>query len=430
MFLPGHDLADGDKIRYKRPAGGVAIGNLVDSTTYEVAYVDGNRIQLRTVTPENGTPSNAIDLGSGATAGAIHSLEVLDHDNPSTVLRTIPFVPSRITGNGFVNDLTFDPTAGSAFNFDAFDAGTNPLGESILMPEHGLLDDQIVTYLADGATQAVGGLTIGTQYKIVVVDSDHIRLKTMSDGNVNLTSAGVGGEHAFDVERVVTRRDQAIGGLTDGDSYFVVRLDANTIRLSASPLDALDAEPVTLHRVASDSTQHALALIGDGKGVSITSTLKAKNISIGSSETAKLGFVARTVDRVYNGLGSVAGRLVGNTGSAKGSKPASKGGSSLYSVMAGISINDAKHDVSAIIGSSAVIQTYGDMKLDATITNKVSSRATGTSEVDNKKTTTDTTKKFSAGVAISYGNYENQANAEIESGQTLTLVVTWMSIAL
>ncbi len=88
----------------------------------------------------------------------------------------------------------------------------------------------------------------------------------------------------------------------------------------------------------------------------------------------------------------------------------------MYSVMAGISINHVQHDVSAIVGSSAIIKTNGDFQLDATLINKVSTRATGTSEINNQETTTDTTKKVSAGVAISYGDYKNHANAEIETG--------------
>ncbi len=324
MFLPSHDLAEGDKVRYKRNAGGTVIGNLTDSNTYEVVYVDGNHIKLRDVTPANQSPGNAIDLSSGATDGTTHSLEVLDHDNASTVVRTIAFVPSRVTGSGFVNDLTFDPTSGSAFNFAAYNPGNNPMGESILMPQHGLQDGQTVTYLADGATQAVGGLTIGTQYKVVVVDSDHIRLKTMANADVDLTSAGAGGVHAFDVERIATTGDRPIGGLVDGTSYYVVRLDANTVRLSQSPLDARDAEPVSLHRVIADSTQHALAKVGDVKGVAITSKMTAKNISIGASETAEQGRFNKLVDSFYNGLSNVAGRLQVIPAARKARRPQAK----------------------------------------------------------------------------------------------------------
>lgn len=110
--------------------------------------IDGNHIQLRTVTASGGTPAAALDLTAAAAAEVLHALEVLDDDSPSTVLRTISFTPARVATTSTL--INFDSTAQPTINTASVNPGTNPLGESIRLVGHGFTTGQIITYLANG----------------------------------------------------------------------------------------------------------------------------------------------------------------------------------------------------------------------------------------------------------------------------------------
>ncbi|MFO0942485.1 MAG: hypothetical protein U0930_17240 [Pirellulales bacterium] len=409
IFLPNHDLADGDLVRYTHSGLQASLNNLSLNSTYEVFRVDGNRIQLK-----NSNTHQTIDLSGGPAAEAQQSLEVLDHDSPSTVVRTINFTPVRI-GIAAV-DVTFDPTAEPTVNTSDYDSVNNPLGDSIRLVNHPFSNGQVIRYLANGQTSSVGGITVGDQYKVVYVDADHFRLTEMDNSPVDLTSAATGGQHSFEFDRQVTVQDKPIGGLVSEQTYFVVRIDANTIRFAETLDAAHEASPVQLHAVTIDSTFHKLSKEARDVGVSIVSTLDVKDAAHGSSVFHPKGEIDKVVDRIKSVFKKTP------AGAANASKLQGKqGAADLFSVSGGFSYNKASHTVNTTIGSTAEIESQGSLKIDANLKNKVSSRAFGVAQSGRPQTTRANApqRKFSAGVAVSIGDYSNSATTVINSGAQL-----------
>ena len=144
LYIPGHDLVTGSKVVYSSGAG-TAIGGLTSGSTYFIYRVDNNIVKLAT----NKEGTNILNLTALGTGN--HSLTTNQVD--------------------FVTD-------------------------TISIPSHGFSQGELVQYDSVGQT-AIGGLTSGNPYYVILVDGDNIKLaSTLELSNagtaVNLTTAGVG----------------------------------------------------------------------------------------------------------------------------------------------------------------------------------------------------------------------------------------------
>lgn len=132
---------------------------------------------------------------------------------------------------------------------------TNSNGNSLFIPNHGLLSNEPFQYSTGGGT-AIGGLTNSTTYFIDLISSTQFGLKaTVGGARINLTDYGATGtSHSLSYNRPranantisitthgLTNGDQviyddvggtAIGGLTDQATYYVLDALTNSFRLS------------------------------------------------------------------------------------------------------------------------------------------------------------------------------------------------------
>lgn len=138
-----HPFTTGDAVLYNN-GGGTTIGGLTNNTTYYVISTGANTIKLATTYANAvaGTPV-AIDLTSTGT-GAAHSLTA-DYSD-------YYLYPSDNFIISFVNDR-------------------------ITLPNHGFVTGEHVRYEVDGSG-FITGLTDGTDYYIIKVDDDTVRLAT------------------------------------------------------------------------------------------------------------------------------------------------------------------------------------------------------------------------------------------------------------
>ncbi|MEO1132958.1 MAG: hypothetical protein AAFX40_09665, partial [Cyanobacteria bacterium J06639_1] len=162
--------------------------------------------------------------------------------------------------------------------------------DTITVLGHGLeTGDEIVYelgYLGETAT-AVGGLTEGETYYAIVVNENTIALAASAaeamagvSSAIDLTSAGTGDLHNFrDEGRTVTVGDTEIAGLEEGTLVYVSVIDDNTIQLVETPQDAIKAVPLDLNASGLTGEEHALIEPDAAEGIAVTSTLKAKNSS-------------------------------------------------------------------------------------------------------------------------------------------------------
>lgn len=254
FFNQGHSFVTGQRIHYS--AGGSseqsnsAIGGLQnDSSQLYAIVLSSHELQLATSRELafTGQPINLVSRGAGT-----------------------PVQPHLFTGYGVDTE-----------------------NDWLVSPSHRLETGQQVVYDANGGSP-VGGLTDGSRYYIVVLDSNTVRLATSVDAatqsardplvgaHVPFTSAGTGTLHTLESTTIVREFDASrqnpivdldastlslaydwqtgqkvnyqtsggdpIGGLEDSEDYYIIKLDdaSNQIQLAKTNADALNANYVIL----------------------------------------------------------------------------------------------------------------------------------------------------------------------------------------
>ena len=97
-----------------------------------------------------------------------------------------------------------DDIASFTLTFDATDTGVVSIsGDTLTFNKHRFVNLQRVTY-TDGGGTAIGGLTDGTAYFIIKVDQNTIKLATSSSNAaagtaIDLTSGAAGGSHTLTI---------------------------------------------------------------------------------------------------------------------------------------------------------------------------------------------------------------------------------------
>ncbi|MBI1395302.1 MAG: LEPR-XLL domain-containing protein, partial [Betaproteobacteria bacterium] len=169
-----------------------------------------------------------------------------------------------IAGNGFTNNeaVTYrGPTIvkffGSAVNFDD---DTIPVPPSPTFND--LQTDDLVRYTATSVNGqpavALGGLTNGATYYVQRVDDHTIRLSLSSFFGayfpIDITHVAAADTSLHQLVRVngANKSDAPIAGLTEGQTYYVKVVDASTFQLAATPGGAA----IDLNAASASGTQY------------------------------------------------------------------------------------------------------------------------------------------------------------------------------
>jgi hypothetical protein len=262
---------------YNTGEGEVAV-SLVES------FTSGNTVHPTALDAENGTNAIAI-TPSGNSFHAfvpinyeiqnnlIHFTSPHGFENGEAIgFNLLSATPDLNTVNTYyvnkINDFSIGLIFSPAVNF------TTPTGRSVTdtirkivvnldlnsinIPSHGFSFNQPIQYSSGGGTE-IGGLTEGqTVFVAEVVDQNNFKLKNALDSAtpINLTSAGTGSSHSFIFLTVnfaqntlyipghnlvsgqsvlySTNGNTPVGGLVNGIKYFVIRENADSIRLATS----------------------------------------------------------------------------------------------------------------------------------------------------------------------------------------------------
>ncbi|MBD2198648.1 MULTISPECIES: DUF4347 domain-containing protein [Calothrix] len=242
-----HGFTTGQAVVYSSGSG-TAPNQLTSGNQYYVIVVDDYNFQLAT-TPEAAALGQKIDF-TGTGSGTAHTFNCYQQTSTTK---------------------SFNPTT----NIDI----ANP-NNTITITNHGLVNGQIVKY-SSGTETAIGGLTNGRGYFAIVVDKDTIKLaETYQEATfstptaIDLTTGATGTAHSFtygqdDDKITVTNHNfytgqivnysevtggKEIGGLKDR-GYFVIVVDANTIKLANTYQDAEDGIAINLDKSATGSLQ-------------------------------------------------------------------------------------------------------------------------------------------------------------------------------
>jgi hypothetical protein len=230
LNIPNHGFLEDQPIQYDT-GGGAPIEPLVNGATYYVAeIIDINNIRLK----------NALD-------------------SP---------LPIDFTAAGIGSDHSF------------IFLTVNTTENTLYILNHGLVSGQKVRYDNNGGT-SVPGVTQNTVYYVQKVDDSTIRLTTDPDNQniVNLTGVGTGTHslviqalnyvdniitlpsHGFlqgELVEYSSRGQTEIDGLTSSQTYYVIFIDGDNLKLAASADDAEDGIAIDFTDTPLGSGRHTL----------------------------------------------------------------------------------------------------------------------------------------------------------------------------
>ena len=182
-----------------------------------------------------------------------YSLTVdIDEDNSNILLPGSGASTEPLIVDGKIVAVTANPTDNSR----EFDATVDGVGLSygiIELPDHGYTTGEVVIYDPEG-NEAVGGLIPYRHYYVKVVDNNNIRLygnkstlTTVSprvffkSSAVNFASNSISiPNHGYITGDLVVYQNAVspLGGLIHRGTYYVIKIDNNTIKLASSLIDA------------------------------------------------------------------------------------------------------------------------------------------------------------------------------------------------
>lgn len=193
ITLPGHGYLQGELVQYDS-RGQTVISGLTTNTPYYVIFIDGDNIKLAD-TPEDAEEGIAIDLLASPSGVGRHTLTSLSQ-TPDGIYE-IASVP---TANTFTVAARGNvPVITKVFNpRSTIDLNIN----AFKVPSHGFLTGTEVTYNQGPAATDVGGLTDGENYYVVTINRDYFRLSTSAENaaagiTFDITGFGTGVAHEF-----------------------------------------------------------------------------------------------------------------------------------------------------------------------------------------------------------------------------------------
>jgi hypothetical protein len=200
ITLPSHGFLQGELVLYDAK-GQTVVNGLTTATPYYIIFIDQDNIKLAT-TPENaiaGTAVNITDTPAGVgrhtlqslskTPDGIYNITSLDEEDLTTF---------TVAAQGQVPEIvkSFNPRASMDLVQNAF-----------YIPSHGFLTGTKVTYDKGAAATVILGLTDLTDYYVVTINKDYLRLATSAEnaaaGTVlTVADYGTGVAHTFTTNQI------------------------------------------------------------------------------------------------------------------------------------------------------------------------------------------------------------------------------------
>ena len=277
----------------------IAISSLATADRFISAGYDSTSSSINGGTPfvlnvtTGGTTTNSISVSTATPQG------IVDAVNTADIGVTASLVDTGAATSQYKIVFTGTEGATNAFTFSAGGVGEtssivgtgdiSTADDTLTMASHGFVTGDILTYDADGGT-VIAGLADATAYHVIRVDDNTIKLAATSSNassgtQIDLTGTGndaqifVGATSASSstvtTSNVSTTAstltisghgyvtgDQitydassgtVLAGLTDGSTYFAIRVDDNTVKLATTAANAAAGTNITLTGTGNDS---------------------------------------------------------------------------------------------------------------------------------------------------------------------------------
>ena len=200
ITLPSHGFLSGELVLYDAK-GQTVVNGLTTATPYYIIFIDQDNIKLAT-TPENAIAGTAVDITDTPAGVGRHTLQSLSKtpDGIYNITSLNAGAPNTftVTAQGQVPNIvkTFNPRA-------AFDVPQN----AFVIPSHGFLTGTKVNYSKGAAATVMSGLTDLTDYYVVAINRDYLRLASSAANAaagtvVTVTDFGTGVGHSFTTSQI------------------------------------------------------------------------------------------------------------------------------------------------------------------------------------------------------------------------------------
>ena len=213
ITVPSHGYLQGELIEYDS-RGFDVIDGLTSAAPYYVIFVDGDNIKLA-ATPEAAEEGTAIDITATPPATGTHSFRSLSKtpDGIYTIKDAeVGGDKKKFTveakGNVPVIQKIFNPRASLDLNLN-----------EIFLESHGFITGTKVTYSQGESATDIGGLTNNTDYFVVSINKDYVKLSSSAENaaagiTLAITGFGTGIAHSLTT-------DQINGNITGGGNVSV-----------------------------------------------------------------------------------------------------------------------------------------------------------------------------------------------------------------
>jgi 6-phosphogluconolactonase (cycloisomerase 2 family) len=447
IWAPGNTFSTGDQVVYTAPAGSPAITGLTSGATYTVNVVDDSDFQLL------GSNGQVIQISQGAALGYHSFVSVASGDSIELNLAAINASQNEITiaNHGFTEGeaITYgnltdaDGTdisnlgVGTQYYVHVVDANNIQLADSLADLQAGTFENVVSQGVPPPSLQAFqytsqtfvidAQTAVNSANDTITIPNHGLQTGDMLVYNVHPNVSSSSTVYEIDPttllptgnQTTVLQGDPEIGGLTAGETYYVVVVDANTIRLVSSPEQALLATPVVL-TAAGSGAQYITDEAVSTSALTITATLKGSESQSASSSIGGTfgynkyakGFLSKpdlTQAIFQNGinLGSTSPIV---TGMQDVNGVSTTMANYQNSWTGGIGVAVANHDVEVTIGAddtggnTTSLVTGGNLTISSTIAQSTSMSTSASVSKPN-----GSSNVAGIGISVAVGVYANKA---------------------
>jgi hypothetical protein len=200
ITLPSHGFLAGELVLYDAK-GQTVVNGLTTATPYYIIFIDQDNIKLAT-TPENAIAGTAVDITDTPAGVGRHTLQSLSKTPDGiyniTSLDSGDTTTFTVQAQGSVPEIvkTFNPRA-----------TVDVIQNAFVIPSHGFLTGTKVNYSKGPSATVISGLTDLTDYYVVAINKDYLRLASSADNAaagtvVTVADYGTGVAHSFTTAQI------------------------------------------------------------------------------------------------------------------------------------------------------------------------------------------------------------------------------------
>jgi hypothetical protein len=293
LYLPSHGYLNNEPVFYWH-GGGTAIGGLTSNVTYFVDFVNTNVIGLKPTAV--GARLNLGTFGSGTAHqlqynrpradgntiqinqhGYIDGSAVVYNSNGGTEVAPLVNGTTYFVRDAQVNSFRLAESIGQpAIDFSTAGTGTQSFGQ----PDTGTFDGSYVSNVIINSTQ----FTLRPPDVTVPVVTRTFASASVFTSNSTILLP----DHRLPTGSNVLYSDGSgttIGGLTDGEYFFINRVNKDRVRLAGNLQAALDGTPLIGFSTDGTGTDHSLVtknLAGEIQGTGTVSVVSGSKTVTGS----------------------------------------------------------------------------------------------------------------------------------------------------